>query len=59
MLTGWQVALHKGENEAFAEIGDLANGTAVRRPLIRADARLTCLLLPMHEAVQVNGISAE
>lgn len=59
MLTGWEVALHTGEDEALAEIADLANGMPVTRSRSRAGKLLTCLLLPMHETVQINGLWAE
>jgi len=59
LLTGWEVALHAGADEALAEIGDLVDGAVVTQPPVSTGFAYTYLLLPAHEVVQVNGLWAE
>lgn len=59
MLSGYEVDLHAGTDEALAEIADLADGQVVTQPPAPPDMLYTYLLLPMHEVVQVNGLWAE
>lgn len=59
LVTGWEVALHTGEDEALAEIADLANGPGLTCPPLPTAGLFTCLLLPVHEMVQVNGLWCE
>lgn len=59
LLTGWQVEIHTGTNEALAEIGGLADGERILPPTAVTDLRYTQVLLPGHAVVQVNGLWVE
>lgn len=59
MLSGWEVALNTGADEALAMSADLFAG-ATATPLPSAGGLLrTHLLLPMHEVVQINALWVE
>lgn len=59
LLSGLEVALNTGVDEALAEVGDLVDGAAVVASRGTAGGQYTYLLLPVHEVVQINGLWVE
>lgn len=59
LLSGAEVALHAGTDEALAEIGALTDGERIDTSPCIEGTCYTFALLPMHCLVQANGLWAE
>lgn len=59
LLSGWEVALNAGTEEALAEIGMLSDGSRVVQRPAAEELHYHYLILPMHALVQANGMWAE